>query len=156
MVDYIVYQDVYEGDCFGFIYKITNKINGKIYIGATKKDVKWRWSLHIKDARKNPIMKISKAIGKYGKDNFIVDIIDCCHDLDNMNRQEKYWIKEFNSCETGYNSSLGGNNQWQISDEIREKISAKQKAFWASPESANARQKLKDYLNNDNHRMVRR
>jgi group I intron endonuclease len=146
MVDYIIYEEVGEGDCFGIIYKITNKINGKIYIGATKKGVQWRWSLHIKDAIKKPIMKISKAIAKYGKDNFYVDIIDCCHDLDNMNEQEKYWIKEFNSCETGYNSSLGGNNQGPISDEIREKIKTKQKEFWLSPKSEIQRQKLKGHF----------
>lgn len=123
------------------------------YILVTKKDIQWRWNQHVIDSRKST-MRISKAIKKYGEGNFNIDIIDCCHDLDQMNELEKYWIKEFNSCETGYNSSLGGNNQCQISDEIREKISAKQKAFWASPESANARQKLKDYLNNDNHRMA--
>ena len=76
-----------------FIYKITNKINNKIYIGQVyNKTVQDRFNRHIKEANsKNPIL-VDRAIYKYGKDNFIVEQIDEATSLKELNQKEKYWL----------------------------------------------------------------
>jgi group I intron endonuclease len=83
------------------IYKITNSINNKLYVG--------------KDLYNNPnylgsgkILKL--AFKKYGKENFKKKIIENCNDIDHMNIQEKFWIKELNTFSpNGYNINVGGN-----------------------------------------------
>jgi len=83
------------------IYKITNKVNGKIYIGQDKNN--------------NPNYlgsgkKIKRAVKKYGKENFIKEIIEECVDENHMNEREVYWIIFYNSQDRkiGYNISEGG------------------------------------------------
>jgi group I intron endonuclease len=105
------------------IYKTTNLINGKIYIG--------------KDTKNNPNYigsgKIIKsAIKKYGKENFIKEILEYCNN-DNIDEREIYWINELESIKNGYNISTGGqggdtflyNTQMNI---IRKKMSISAKA----------------------------
>lgn len=84
------------------IYKVTNKINGKIYIGqSSKTDPLYYGS--------GPI--IIKSIKKYGKDNFIRIILEECETKEESNIREIFWIKYFNSTNRniGYNISNGGN-----------------------------------------------
>lgn len=83
------------------IYKTTNLVNGKIYIG--------------KDKLNNPDYfgsgtKIKLALEKYGKDNFTKEIIDTADTIDELDEKEKYWIKELNSQDRsiGYNIRSGG------------------------------------------------
>jgi hypothetical protein len=83
------------------IYKTTNLVNGKIYIG--------------KDKLNNPDYfgsgtKIKLALEKYGKDNFKKEIIDTADTIDELDEKEKYWIKELNSQDRsiGYNIRSGG------------------------------------------------
>jgi len=98
------------------IYVIINKINGKKYIGSTTRGIKQRWKEHKKDARKKQIMSISKAIAKYGHDNFDIKVIMECWNLDHMNSYEKFFIKEFDSMnyEKGYNRHIGGENKGSL------------------------------------------
>lgn len=95
----------------GVIYKVTNLINNKIYIGQTKRDAKIRWGEHLSSSfNKNSIsynVIFHKAIRKYGKENFKLEIIEKCDNKILLDR-EKYWIKYFNSYENGYNSTPGG------------------------------------------------
>lgn len=94
----------------GIIYKITNKINNKIYIGQTKTPLKERMRKHYSDAvwEKN-VTGIDGAIKKYGKENFIVDILKECSD-EELDFYEKKYIKKFNTFNTshGYNLTIGG------------------------------------------------
>lgn len=90
----------------GYIYKITNKINNKVYIGQTKRDIKVRFWQHKTDSNKKDFV-LYKAMRKYGKDNFYIEIIEKCEN-DLLNRQEKYWISFYNSYNKGYNSTIGG------------------------------------------------
>jgi group I intron endonuclease len=87
------------------IYKIQNKINGKIYIGQTSQSLNRRISRHIHD-NKTPIQK---AITKYGIGSFDISIIDYADSTDVLNEKESYWISFFN-CKPpfGYNLSDGG------------------------------------------------
>lgn len=93
----------------GFIYKITNKINGKSYIGQTIQSVKERFYQHcaIKCNQAVLNMAIHKAISKYGKANFTLEVIEEVEST-NLNEREKYWIKYYDSYNNGYNSTEGG------------------------------------------------
>mgnify|MGYP003338440695 CR=1 FL=1 len=92
------------------IYKVVNKINGKIYIGF---DSNWpsRKKTHYYNHRtKNcPNWTFYKSLKKYGWENFNWEVIYQSKDGDHcLNIMEPYFIKEYNSFKTGYNSTLGG------------------------------------------------
>lgn len=111
-----------KGDNFyyGYIYKVTNKINKKVYIGQTSNSIKKRWVQHKSAARnaKNNSVVFYNAINKYGEDNFAIDIIYevCCDTkdelIDELNDLEIYYISIYNSLiPNGYNLTSGGNNR---------------------------------------------
>lgn len=81
------------------IYKTTNLVNGKFYIGKDTRNLKCYLG-------SGELLK--KAIEKYGKNNFIKEIIETCNNLEELNEREKYWIKKLNSIENGYNLTEGG------------------------------------------------
>lgn len=100
---------------YGYIYKITNIVNGKIYIGKTKYSIESRFRGHIKcahreDTHSNTGSYLHKAINKYGEDNFIIEVLDIAESLSELNEKEKYWIFTLNSCDKfiGYNIAKGG------------------------------------------------
>lgn len=89
----------------GVIYKITNILNGKAYIGQT---------INFKDRKKNHLQakdkySIHKAIQKYGKDNFLWEILEECQKED-LNDREIFWIKYYDTYYNGYNETKGGDN----------------------------------------------
>jgi group I intron endonuclease len=95
-----------------YIYKITNTVNGKIYIGQVyNKSIQARFERHIKEAKPNHPMLIDRAIHKYGSCNFIVEQIDEAKTLEELNQKECYWITYYNSTnrQLGYNLTAGGN-----------------------------------------------
>lgn len=106
------------------IYKITNKINNKVYIGLTTQTVEKRWEQHLQAAfnENHPDSQtvFKKAIRKYGSNNFIVEVIDEANNLEDLKKLEQYWIKYYNSyigwdnCQ-GYNSTYGGDAPTKIS-----------------------------------------
>lgn len=97
------------------IYKITNLINGKIYIGQSVK-IKNRWQQHkqeVKSNRTNTLLY--NAMRKYGLDNFSFEVIEEC-DKDQLNEREIYWISYYDSFnkEKGYNMTPGGSEPIKI------------------------------------------
>lgn len=90
------------------IYKITNKINGKSYIGQSN-NIERRFQEH---QTKGSISRIPLdiAIKKYGKENFSYEIIEEC-DISKLNEREAYWIQQYDSIINGYNCSVGGDQQ---------------------------------------------
>jgi group I intron endonuclease len=105
------------------IYKIENKINGKIYIGQTKRNLSKRISEHI---GKDKMSIIGKALIKYGLQSFIVSIIDYAKNGETLSEKEKYWIKFYNSiAPDGYNLTEGGEGTkgHRHSPETRQKLS---------------------------------
>ena len=94
------------------IYKITNKIDGKCYIGQSV-DIHERWIKH----RSRPFQKNDKcydtclyrAIRKYGLENFDFDVVEEC-DYDSLNEREIFYIDFYNShiTKNGYNMTFGG------------------------------------------------
>ena len=89
-----------------WIYKITNIQNNKVYIGQTIRPVKDRFNRHINDALNNIIdTHFARAIRKYGKENFQIEIIDTAQNQNELNEKERYWIQYYNSVEEGYNET---------------------------------------------------
>ena len=117
-----------------WIYKITNIQNNKVYIGQTIRPVKDRFHRHINDAINNILdTHFARAIRKYGKENFSIEIIDEATDQNELNQKEQYWIRYYNSIENGYNETdainkCGGNTYKSKTNEemnvIKEKIRA--------------------------------
>ena len=107
------------------IYKITNKINGKSYIGKSV-DIEKRFDKHKKyQSEKNKVLY--KAIKKYGIDNFSFEVIDVCN-KEELDGKEKYYIEKFNTFVSGYNMTIGGDggDTWS-KNKNREKSIKKQK-----------------------------
>ena len=122
------------------IYKITNQINGKVYIGQSTRSVPERFHRHIQDAMSERLdTHFARAIRRYGPDNFTVEVIDTAENQDELNRKEQYWIRHYDSVCHGYNETdaiykCGGNTYksktpielWKIGEKIREtKLGAK-------------------------------
>lgn len=86
------------------IYKITNKNNGKVYIGQSA-NVERRISEH----KQKRSMTIDDYINVLGKENFDFEIIEECS-LDELDQKEQEYIAKYNSAQEGYNCQLGGSN----------------------------------------------
>jgi group I intron endonuclease len=96
-----------------WIYKITNILNNKIYIGQTIRPINQRFKRHLNDAYKLDT-HLARAIRKYGQNNFTIEEIDKAMTQNELNKKEQYWIRYYDSVNTGYNetdaiSKSGGN-----------------------------------------------
>lgn len=128
------------------IYKITNEINGKVYIGQSS-DIKARWN-HEHGGKSTKNIYLKKDIEKFGLKNFKYEILIEENDLNKRNLLEKEFIKKYNSTEPelGYNISTGGNcnythsEQWKREQSLRLKSYYKEKPNWLTEER---REKLK-------------
>ncbi len=108
------------------IYKITNLITVKLYIGQTVQSMNDRWLDHKFNAR-NPDKYTSAlycSIRKHGVENFKIEQLDTAKTREQLNIMEQTYIKALNTLvPNGYNLELGGNNK-QSHPETRAKISA--------------------------------
>ena len=102
------------------IYKIENKVNGKVYIGQSI-DIEKRWKEHISclNNRTHHNDYFQKSWNKYGADNFTFSIIEECK-LSELDKKEIYWINYYESYirDNGYNLTLGGEGNKQISEQM--------------------------------------
>lgn len=91
------------------IYKITNTVNGMVYVGQTRRSMQDRLKAHWHDTHKEYRRhKLQKAMLENGKDKFTIEQIDSAETKTQANIKEMYWIKVFDSVKTGYNSGKGG------------------------------------------------
>jgi group I intron endonuclease len=121
-----------------FLYKITNTVNNKCYIGWTSKDVQNRWSQHKTDAlRIRDNRKFYNAIRKYGIENWIVDTLLETTTVEEAKLKEIELIAVYDSYYKGYNSTKGGdgNNGIVMSKESNQARSLKLKGIKKSPET---------------------
>lgn len=122
------------------IYKVTNKLNGKIYIGQTINTLEFRKDQHFRDTRcmKKKTTYFHNAIKKYGAENFVFEEIDSANNLEELNQKERYWIKFYssNNKEFGYNLDSGGKNGGEKSIETKRKIGDTTLIKWKNPEIA--------------------
>lgn len=88
---------------FGYIYKITNTINGKIYVGLHKSEKfdesYWGSGSNLKEDYK-----------KFGRDKFIREVLESCDTLEQLNEREQHWIEylDARNPSVGYNIQPGG------------------------------------------------
>ena len=90
------------------IYKTTNLINGKFYIGQ--------------DSKNNPDYLgsgnlLNRAIQKYGKENFIKEIIECCESKQHLDEREIFWILELKPVYNIAKGGSGGNTRYNFTDD---------------------------------------
>lgn len=109
------------------IYKITNPINNKSYIGQTCQRVEERWRCHVRDSKKLNT-PFARAIQKYGWETFTKEIIDTAKTKEEANEKEKYWIKYYMTSvqefgkNYGYNITPGGEGTIRITEKEEEEI----------------------------------
>lgn len=118
----------------GLIYKYTNKINNKIYIGQTRQRLERRHYKHTNQLDDNTYFH--RAVQKYGMENFSLEIIEDNIPLEQLDEREIYWIKYFDSYYTsgkGYNETKGG--KWGPSSQLL-----------SGSQEENIKQKLKNNL----------
>lgn len=132
---------------FGQIYIVTNKINGKMYVGQTVKSVAKRWRDHCRSTSRCKALYC--AIAKYGEDSFTVREMAIGYSHSHLNELEDVYVKVFDTlAPNGYNLKDGGGSKGRWSDEIKSKISrshnspeatanfvAKSIAMWQRPET---------------------
>lgn len=108
------------------IYKVTNILNSKIYIGLTTKSLSDRKHGHYSDSKRHDY-KFSRALKKYSQEDFIWKQIDECktRDYEDLKEMEVAWINYYDSYNIGYNSTLGGEGTIGIicSEETKKKLS---------------------------------
>ena len=111
------------------IYQITNTINNKKYVGKTVQKVQSRFQQHIRYSKKHNT-KLSNAIKKYGKNNFVVKVIETCKTKNELNEREIYWISkilpEYNMTSGGEGAACGEKHPFygkSLTNEHKKKIS---------------------------------
>jgi len=115
---------------FGIIYKATNKVNGKVYIGQTTKSLEKRKSKHLSDTRCGRYggSIFLKAMNRYKESNFMWIEICKCYSRKELDDMENYYIDLYKSNNTkfGYNLITGrGRSGYKLSEEAKHKISEK-------------------------------
>ena len=95
-----------------YIYKITNDINNKVYIGKTLDTIEKRWKEHCRDYKKETenSRPLYRAITKYGLEHFSISILEEC-DKKILDERERFWIEYYRSFKYGYNATLGGDGR---------------------------------------------
>jgi group I intron endonuclease len=116
------------------IYKITNKLNGKQYVGQTKATPEKRFTNHVYAASNGSTAIIHNAIRKYGKDAFEIELLQECQSFEELDEAERRWIAELDTVTpNGYNIEEGGcRNRGSLSEATRAKL--REAARHRSPE----------------------
>lgn len=127
------------------IYKIQNNLNGKTYVGQTRRTLKKRLDEHIKDKKSI----VSRAINKYGLHNFTITEVCSVLKIKNLNLMEEYFISYFNSVAPyGYNKVGYCNTKLIVSESTKRKVSQSKKGIKRSEQ---LKQKLKTFYKNNYH-----
>ena len=102
------------------IYKITNTVNNKVYIGQTvQANPKMRWYAHLADARRGKKSYLLDSIRKYSKEFFVWEIIDVANTLDELNVKEQQWVQYYRAKGTVvYNNREAGGNKTHSPESI--------------------------------------
>lgn len=129
------------------IYKITNTINRKVYIGKSI-DIEERWR---QERYKQPNLHFANAVKKYGIENFSFEVLEECSE-EQLDDKEKFYIKEYNSTDEnlGYNITSGGTGGAMPPDVIKRSLATKEKRnsfvrYWKGKEIPN---EIKEKISN--------
>ena len=86
------------------VYKITNRLNGKLYVGQTQQALEKRFTQHF--YANSPL---GRAMRQCGAENFTIEVIEYCESKKQLNERERFWINVLNcKVPNGYNVSDGG------------------------------------------------
>lgn len=99
----------------GIIYKATNKISNKVYIGQTIQTLSERIRQHYQTSKSNKNYHFMRALRFYEKDDWVWEVVEENIKRDKLNEREKYWIKYYGSFENGYNGNWGGQDSVKVS-----------------------------------------
>ena len=94
----------------GYIYKIVNDINDKVYVCQTINSIEYRFKQHLYDAKRSECYEkrpLYRAMNKYGIDHFKIELIGE-YPNEYLNDQEIYWIAYYKGYTDGYNANMGG------------------------------------------------
>lgn len=117
-----------------FIYKITNKLDNKIYVGKTTKSLSQRFKAHCYMAKHIEEYKfisyLYRAMNKDGEENFKIELLESCENELELNEKERYWIDKLQSQNPtiGYNIQDGGeggsvrSKEYQLSDKQKQAL----------------------------------
>ena len=110
-----------------YIYKITNTVNNKVYIGQTvHKNPKMRWYDHCAKTRHGKNNHLYNSMRLYGIDNFTWEVIDFAENIDALNDKEEHWLNEYRKTTEVYNIREAGGNKTHSAESI-ERMKAAQK-----------------------------
>ena len=145
---------------YGIIYKCTNLINNKVYVGQTINGLDRRRKAHICLSKSGRGTYFHHALAKYGCENFRWEIIDSASSLESLNFKEKYYIITNRCLKQGYNICEGGSNGYPIrgktdkeKSQIYQKISQSLTSK-SSEEKARIRDSIRDSLILYNRRLT--
>lgn len=108
---------------YGIIYKVTNTVNGKVYVGQTTQTMKERWGQHVRETKIGSQYIFHRAIRKYGAEAFHVEVLCECVSLEEMNRKERKYAWLHNAMSPHGYTLKAGNGKGAASQELRESIS---------------------------------
>lgn len=129
----------------GYIYLITNTVNGKQYVGKTLSSVELRWQQHIGSALRGEGFVLAAAMRKHGIEVFTIQTLDVVGDDDNLAARECYWIEHLNTLKpSGYNLTTGGEGApgRVVSQVTRDKMSAQLRGKLMHPATPEMRSKI--------------
>lgn len=131
----------------GYIYRIRNLINNKIYIGQTSLYYpKTRWSAHKLEARNDNQRPLYRAIRKYGESNFSFKLLLKNIPNEQLNFYETLWIEKLKALSpNGYNLNIGGSNVIGKNNPMYGKVSPNR----GKPRTDEVKQKIKDSWDKD-------
>lgn len=142
-------------------YKVTNIVNGKLYIGITQRPIEDRWQEHIKFALYDSLddyrYAIHRAMIKYGVEAFVIDEIAVSKNPDDIKWLEKSFIREYNTFignRCGYNMTYGGDGTTghAVTEETRRKMSLSHIGKSNGPHNDSTKQKIRDHHLANNHK----
>lgn len=105
----------------GYIYKITNDVNDKVYIGQTTLSIEARFKRHLYNTNLDIKTKLYDAIRSFGAEHFKILLIEEVSD-NLLDEKEIYWIEQYDSYYNGYNSTLGGSGNKRLTQDIATQI----------------------------------
>ena len=130
------------------IYKVTNKINGKVYIGKITKGLDERKKAHIEQS-KNKRSYFYNAIRRYGIDSFFWEVLIECNNQKSLNEHEKFFIAVYRANGNVYNLTDGGEGVpgYKHTDQTKKLIGNKSKKMWGNEDFKKTRSLM--YKGND-------
>jgi group I intron endonuclease len=110
-----------------YIYKITNCVNDKVYVGQTiQENPKMRWYAHLAYARRGTKSHLYDSMRKHGVENFVWEVIDNASSIEDLNAKEQKWVEHYKKLTEVYNNREAGGNKTHSPESI-EKMRQAQK-----------------------------